>query len=112
MAIKTMKDLDNLDIANHEFTGDELGALLLESVRQAKSGQGVTRQVATNPATNPAIEARQNVGLSQRDFAEILGVSVRTLQAWEQGKRNPSKAASVLLKIAKAEPQTLLRAVH
>lgn len=110
MAVTSMKDLDQIDIANHEFTGEELGALLLESVRQAKAGQGITRQPTT--ASNPALEARQQVGLSQRDFAEILGVSVRTLQAWEQGKRNPSKGASVLLKIAKAEPQTLLRAVY
>lgn len=107
MAITSMKDLDNIDVANHEFSGEELGALLLESVRQAKAGQGITRQT-----TNPALEARQQIGLSQREFAEILGVSVRTLQAWEQGKRNPSKGASVLLKIAKAEPQTLLRAVY
>ena len=41
MAIKSMKDLDSINLANHEFTGDELGALLLESVRQAKAGQGV-----------------------------------------------------------------------
>ena len=109
MAIKSMKDLDTINLANHEFTGDELGALLLESVRQAKSGQGVVRQ---QPIVNEAIEARQNVGLSQREFAEILGVSVRTLQAWEQGKRYPSKAASVLLKIAKVEPQVLLRVAH
>lgn len=52
------------------------------------------------------------MGLLQREFAEILGVSVRTLQAWEQGKRYPSKAASVLLKIAKVEPQVLLRVAH
>ena len=104
-----MKDLDTINLANHEFTGDELGALLLESVRQAKAGQGVVRE---QPVVNEAIEARQNVGLSQREFAEILGVSVRTLPAWEQGKRYPSKAASVLLKIAKVEPQVLLRVAH
>ena len=104
-----MKDLDTINLANHEFTGDELGALLLESVRQAKAGQGVVRE---QPIVNEAIEARQNVGLSQREFAEILGVSVRTLQAWGQGKRYPSKAASVLLKIAKVEPQVLLRVAH
>ena len=78
MAIKSMKDLDTINLANHEFTGDELGALLLESVRQAKAGQGLVRE---RPVVNEAIEARQNVGLSQREFAEILGVSVRTLQA-------------------------------
>ena len=94
MAIKSMKDLDTINLANHELTGDELGALLLESVRQAKAGQGVVRE---QPVVNDAVEARQNVGLSQREFAEILGVSVRTLQAWEQGKRYPSQAASVLL---------------
>lgn len=110
MAITAMKDLDNIDVANHEFSGEELGALLLESVRQAKAGQGITRQSVEH--SNPALEARQQIGLSQREFAEILGLSVRTLQAWEQGKRNPSKGASVLLKIAKAEPQTLLRAVY
>lgn len=109
MAIKTMKDLDNVDLANHNFTGDELGALLLESIRQAKAGQGVVR---AQTVVNEAIEARQNVGLSQREFAEILGVSVRTLQAWEQGKRHPSKAASVLLKIARVEPKVLLRVTH
>ncbi len=109
MAIKTMKDLDDVDLANHDFTGDELGALLLESIRQAKAGQGVVRE---QTVVNEAIEARQNVGLSQQEFAEILGVSVRTLQAWEQGKRHPSKAASVLLKIAKVEPKVLLRVAH
>jgi len=87
MAIKSMKDLDTINLASHKFTGDELGALLLESVRQAKAGQGVVRE---QPVVNEAIEARRNVGLSQREFAEILGVSVRTLQAWEQGKRYPS----------------------
>ena len=77
MAIKSMKDLDTINLANHEFTGDELGALLLESVRQAKAGQGVVRE---QPIVNEAIEARQNVGLLQREFAEILGVSVRTIK--------------------------------
>lgn len=38
-----MDKLDQIDIASHEFTGDELGALLLESVRQAKAEQGITR---------------------------------------------------------------------
>ena len=58
MAIKSMKDLHTINLASHEFTGDELGALLLESVRQAKAGQGVVRE---QPVVNEAIEARQNV---------------------------------------------------
>ncbi len=39
-------------------------------------------------------------GLSQNAFAELLGVSVRTLQDWEQGRREPCGAAKTLLKIA------------
>lgn len=38
-----LDNLDQIEIANHEFTGEEVGALLLESVRQAKAGQGITR---------------------------------------------------------------------
>lgn len=103
MAVTTMKDLDGLDLENYEFTGDELGALLLESLNQAKQGQGVTRQITTQATT-----ARQAVGLSQKEFATLLGVSVRTLQAWEQGRRTPSKGAMTLLKIATKHPQVLL----
>lgn len=103
MAVTTMQDLDGLDLENYEFTGDELGALLLESLSQAKHGQGVARQITTQATT-----ARQAVGLSQKEFAKLLGVSVRTLQAWEQGRRTPSKGAMTLLKIATKHPQALL----
>ncbi|OWT75804.1 MULTISPECIES: DNA-binding transcriptional regulator [unclassified Achromobacter] len=52
-------------------------------------------------------EARSRVGLPQADFAELLGVSVRTLQDWEQGRRNPSGAAKTLLQVAILHPETL-----
>ncbi|MFC4275949.1 helix-turn-helix domain-containing protein [Achromobacter aloeverae] len=52
-------------------------------------------------------EARGRVGLPQADFAALLGVSVRTLQDWEQGRRNPSGAAKTLLQVAMLHPQTL-----
>ncbi|AVJ30461.1 MAG: helix-turn-helix domain-containing protein [Achromobacter sp.] len=52
-------------------------------------------------------EARNRVGLPQADFAELLGVSVRTLQDWEQGRRNPSGAAQTLLRVAMLHPETL-----
>jgi len=55
----------------------------------------------------PVVEARQKSGLSQSRFAELLGVSVRTLQDWEQGRRNPSKAAVSLIQIAKQRPDVL-----
>ena len=51
---------------------------------------------------------RAKTGLSQAHFAKLLGVSVRTLQDWEQGRRAPSGAARTLLAIAAKNPQALL----
>jgi putative transcriptional regulator len=46
--------------------------------------------------------------LSQSQFASLLGVSVRTLQGWEQGRKQPSGAAHTLLTIARTNPKALL----
>jgi putative transcriptional regulator len=54
---------------------------------------------------------RQRLGLSQIGFAEMLGISVRTLHHWEQGTRIPSGAARVLLKVAERHPDIVLEAV-
>lgn len=51
--------------------------------------------------------ARTETGLSQEQFARLLGVSKRTLQEWEQGRKQPSGAARVLLKIAARRPDVL-----
>ncbi|MGH8711999.1 MAG: helix-turn-helix domain-containing protein [Burkholderiales bacterium] len=53
-------------------------------------------------------QIRERTGLSQARFAQLLGVSVRTLQEWEQGRRAPSGAARTLLLIAAKNPHTLL----
>ncbi|HEY4066581.1 MAG TPA: helix-turn-helix domain-containing protein [Burkholderiaceae bacterium] len=58
-----------------------------------------------------AAEARARVGLSQQEFAILLGVSPRTLQDWEQGRREPTGAAKTLLRVAVAHPE-ILRALH
>jgi len=52
-------------------------------------------------------EVRKNSQLSQSGFALLLGISVRTLQEWEQGRSNPSGAAQTLLKIAHKHPAIL-----
>ena len=82
----------------------DLGAELLESVRQMKAGRaGRIHQVEVSPA----VSARIKSGLSQIDFAKLLGVSVRTLQDWEQGRRQPSGAAKTLITIAERRPDVL-----
>ena len=62
------------------MTGTELGERLLLSVRQMKANQGRVVYSLT-------IATRQKSGLSQSQFAALMGVSVRTLQEWEQGRR-------------------------
>lgn len=68
-----------------------------------------TRQFArvTKGSVTEVAKARINAGFSQDSFAKLLGVSVRTLQEWEQGRRNPSGAAQTLLKIAGRHPEVL-----
>ncbi len=77
---------------------------LLESVRQMKAGQAAS---VTQIELTMAAEARSRVGLSQAEFAKLLGVSLRTLQDWEQGRREPSGAAKMLLKIAAQNPEAV-----
>jgi len=79
----------------------DLGAELLESVRQMKRGEARVVYV-------PAKAAREKTGLSQSQFAALLGVSVRTLQGWEQGRIQPSGAARTLLAISLRTPEALL----
>ena len=87
-------------MAEKSMTGKELGEKLLESVRQMKAGAGTV-------VYSPIIVARQKSGLSQSQFAELMGVSLRTLQEWEQGRRNPSGAAKTLLRVAESHPEVL-----
>lgn len=84
-----------MDQETEQFCAD-----LLESVREMKAGNV---QVAFSPVAN----ARAKTGLSQAQFAALLGVSVRTLQQWEQGRRQPSGAAKTLLTIAEKRPEVL-----
>lgn len=94
------KPLSRKELAAYEAKRD-LAADLLQSIREMKAGK---TQVVHTPVT----EARQKTGLSQSQFAALLGVSVRTLQGWEQGRKQPSGAARTLLIIARTNPKALL----
>ena len=85
----------------------DIGAELLESVRQMKA----KKKGAVHKIDVPeVVQARISAGLSQSQFAALMGVSVRTLQDWEQGRRNPSGAAMTLLRIAAKHPDVIREA--
>jgi putative transcriptional regulator len=80
-----------------------VGLEILEGIRELKRGEH--GRVINVPDVS---SIRERTGLSQARFAELLGVSIRTLQEWEQGRRAPSGAARTLLQIAAKNPRVLL----
>lgn len=94
------KPLTKAELAAYEAKRD-FAAELLQSVREMQAGK-------VHIVSSPVIEARKKTGLSQSQFAALLGVSVRTLQGWEQGRKQPSGAARTLLAIASTNPKALL----
>ncbi len=80
-----------------------IGQEILEGIRELKRGEH--GRVTNVPSVT---SVRERTGLSQAKFAQLLGVSVRTLQEWEQGRRAPSGAARTLLLIAQKNPRALL----
>jgi putative transcriptional regulator len=80
-----------------------IGAEILQGLKEIKRGKW--GRVINVP---DVAQTRAKTRLSQARFAQLLGVSVRTLQDWEQGRRAPSGAARTLLHIAAKNPQVLL----
>lgn len=87
----------------HREAEHNIGQEILEAVLEIKAGGGWRFMLEVSPV----VEARVKSGLSQAEFAKLLGVSKRTLQEWEQGRRQPSGAAKSLLKIAVERPEVL-----
>ena len=81
----------------------DIGREILDGILELKRGD--TGRVTHLPSVT---QVREGTGLSQARFAQLLGVSIRTLQEWEQGRRSPSGAARTLLLIAARNPKALL----
>ena len=80
-----------------------IGVEVVEGIREIKRGEH--GRVINVPSVS---SVRERTGLSQSRFAQLLGVSVRTLQEWEQGRRAPSGAARTLLLIVQRNPRALM----
>ncbi len=90
--------------------GRDLDAELRESADALRAGKLGRVTVALDKkriVESPVGRIRVGAGLSQARFAELLGVSVRTLQQWEQGRREPTGAARTLLRVAERDPKVL-----
>ncbi len=97
------KKLNRRALAKFE-AGRNVWQEVLDGVREIKAGGG--RRTVVEPRS-PIVRARLKAGLTQEKFAALLGVSRRTLEQWEQGRRKPSRAAMTLIKVAELHPEVL-----
>jgi len=70
-----------------------------------------SRRFVVEPPVDVQV-VRETTGLSQREFAQVLRVSVKTLQNWEQRRRTPSGPAAALLTLAAKAPKMVLETLH
>lgn len=84
----------------------DIGGEILQGIRDIKAGRIGRRYTI---GSYPIVRAREKSGLSQAEFAQLLGVSIRTIQDWEQGRREPNAAAKTLIKVAELHPSVLRR---
>ncbi len=91
---------------------------LFESLKQSlKETAAILRgKIAPGKVTESgapdAKSMRPKIGLSQNEFAQLIGVKVATLRNWEQHRRRPTSPAAALLTIVEKEPEAALRALH
>jgi putative transcriptional regulator len=87
---------------------------LVQSLKEAKAiAHGQAPASRRIKMTTPDVKTvREQIGLSQNEFARLMRVSVKTLQNWEQHRRNPTGPAAALLKIVLTAPDTVLKALH
>jgi putative transcriptional regulator len=89
----------------------DIGQEILEGIREIKAhkaGKKALRVHALKAPASPKV-IRQRLKLSQSAFAGLMGVNLRTVQDWEQGRRRPSGPAIALLRIAEQKPEVFLQ---
>lgn len=87
---------------------------LVESVKQMGSimrGEKAPHRRTVVTKTNVK-HLREKTGLTQAEFSKMIGVSIRTLQNWEQGRREPEGPAKALLRVVERQPEAVLNALH
>ncbi len=89
---------------------DDLKQSLKEAVAIRRNELAPSRVTEVHALDAKSI--RNKVGLSQSEFAQLIGVKLATLKNWEQNRRTPSGAAAALLTIVEKEPAAALRALH
>lgn len=97
------KKLTGKGLARFESSRD-VWQEVLDGVREIKAGRG--KRFRTQPRST-LVRTRLKSGLTQSQFAALLGVSKRTLEQWEQGRREPSGAAKTLIRVAELHPEIL-----
>ena len=87
-----------------------IGKEILEGIREIKAFKEGKVNLVTRELSEPSHpkEIRARLNLSQAAFARLMGVSVRTVQDWEQDRREPSGPAKSLLRIAEQHPDVFL----
>jgi len=90
-----------------------IGLEILEGIREIKAYKAGRRVLRTHTLKRPAPpqRIRARLQLSQAAFAGLMGVSIRTVQDWEQGRRKPSGPAEALLRIAEQHPEVFRQLV-
>jgi len=85
----------------------DIGQEILEGIREVKAHKAGEKTLRTHTLKEPAPPQviRARLHLSQAAFAGMMGVSLRTVQDWEQGRRKPSGPAAALLRIAEQRPE-------
>ncbi len=89
----------------------DIGLEILEGIREIKAYKAGKVNLRTRTLSEPSTprEIRAKLNLSQAAFAGLMGVSLRTVQDWEQGRRNPSGPAKSLLRIAEQNPEVFMQ---